>query len=386
MKNIPNLFINFFQNEKSGGIVLILATLASVILANSGAAGSYIHFWETNLAGHSITHWINDGLMAIFFLMIGLELEREVYIGELSNFKEATLPIMGALGGILVPAGIYLLLNAGTQNQNGAGIPMATDIAFALGVLLLLGSRVPTALKVFLTALAVIDDLCAILVIAIFYSKGIDVTNLFISLGFFVALLILNRMKVYFLLPYIIGGVAMWYFMLNSGVHATISGVLLAFAMPFQKGEEGSLSYKLQNWLHFPVVFLILPLFALANTAIPITGTFSELVSQKYTLGIGLGLLLGKPLGVSLFSWLSVKLKWASLPKGIQWKQIIGVGILAGIGFTMSIFITMLAFTEAVLINNSKLIILISSLLAGIIGFYVLKMILPKQGAKELSQ
>ena len=222
------LFTDFFNSEKSSGLVLIACTIFSLLLANSNFGTNYLELFQAQFAKHSLEHWINDGLMTIFFLLIGLELEREIYQGELSNLKDALLPIFGALGGMFVPAGIFLLLNYGTSTQSGAGIPMATDIAFALGILSLLGSRVPISLKVFLTALAVIDDLGAIIIIAIFYTKTLLWTNLFIALGIFTILLVFNRMKVRNLIPYLIGGIAMWYFMLHSGVHATITGVLLA--------------------------------------------------------------------------------------------------------------------------------------------------------------
>src|SRR6476620_5402972 len=257
---ITRLFSDFFDSEKAGGLSLIACTLGSLFLANSFWSESYLQIWHFQLGSHSMEHWINDGLMTIFFLLIGLELEREAYIGELSSLKNALLPISAAIGGMLIPAGLYLWLNYGTPTQSGAGIPMATDIAFALGILSLLGNRVPTSFKIFLTALAVIDDLGAIIVIAIFYTGSIEFTNLFISLGVLLFLLILNRLKVYILIPYLVGGVIAWYFMLQSGVHATVSGVLLAFVIPFQNGEESSISFKLQRFLHKPVAFLILPL------------------------------------------------------------------------------------------------------------------------------
>lgn len=367
------LFKEFFESEKAGGLVLIGCTLISLLLANSSFSPEYLHFWHTNFAGHPIEYWINDGLMTIFFLLIGLELEREVYQGELSNIKNALLPIFGALGGMLVPTGLFLLLNYGTATQSGAGIPMATDIAFALGILSLLGKKVPTSLKVFLTALAVIDDLGAILVIAIFYTKTLLWTNLLIALGIFTLLLIFNRLKVKNLIPYLIGGVAMWYFMLNSGVHATITGVLLAFAIPFGNGNEKSTSIVLQHFLHKPVAFLILPLFALANTAIVIDSNIGAILTPNYSLGIALGLIVGKPVGIFTLSLLAVKLGLCKLPIDLNWKTIIGVGFLGGIGFTMSIFVTLLAFDNETIINNAKFIILLSSLTAGTIGFFSLK-------------
>lgn len=375
IKRIYNsdLFNEFFENEKSTGLILIACTLFSLVMANSIFGSQYIHTWHMDLGGQSVEYWINDGLMTIFFLLIGLELEREIYKGELSNIKDALFPIFAALGGMLVPAGLYLLLNHGTIAQAGAGIPMATDIAFALGILSLLGNRVPLSLKIFLTALAVIDDLGAIMVIAIFYTKTILWANLFYALGTMLILFVLNRMKVKSLIPYLIGGVIMWWFMLNSGIHATVTGVLLAFVIPFGNGEKNSTSYKLQHFLHKPVGFLILPLFALANTAIVVSSDIGATIAQHYSIGIALGLIVGKPLGIFLFCLLAVGLGICKLPNGLTWKTIIGVGFLGGIGFTMSIFITLLAFDDQTIISNAKFIILLSSLVAGLLGFMFLK-------------
>ncbi len=383
---ITRLFKSFFESEQSAGVILIGCTLLSLLITNSGLGENYLRFWGMDLGGHRLDHWINDGLMAIFFLLIGLELEREVYIGELSRLKDALLPVAGALGGMLVPAGIYMLLNHGTPGQPGTGIPMATDIAFALGILSLLGNKVPASLKVFLTALAVIDDLGAILVIAVFYTSTLHWTYLLIAGGIFTALLILNRLKVHVLLPYLAGGVAMWYCMLHSGVHATITGVLLAFAIPFGNGSEKSISYKLQHFLHQPVAFFILPLFALANTAITIQPDWAFLLSQSYSLGISAGLVLGKPAGILLFVYASVKAGWCALPADISWKSILGTGFLGGIGFTMSIFITLLAFSDADIINNAKLLILLSSLVAGIFGYVILKKVLVNEYTEEIAE
>lgn len=370
------LFKDFFESEKAGGLILIGCTIISLLLANSVFSSGYLHFWHTNFAGQPIEYWINDGLMTIFFLLIGLELEREVYLGELSNIKNALLPIFGAIGGMFVPAALYLFFNFGTNTQSGAGIPMATDIAFALGILSLLGNKVPTSLKIFLTALAVIDDLGAILIIAIFYTKTLFWNNLLIALGIFGFLLILNRLKVRNLIPYLISGVVMWYFMLNSGVHATITGVLLAFAIPFGNGNKQSTSYILQHFLHKPVAFIILPIFALANTAIILSSNMGEVLAQHYSIGIALGLIVGKPLGIFALSFLAVKSGICKLPNDLNWKSIFGVGFLGGIGFTMSIFVTLLAFDDSTIINNAKFIILLSSLTAGIIGFLSLKLTL----------
>ena len=379
---LSKLYNEFFDSEKAGGLILVFVTLISLILANSGWQTAYIHFWHIDLGGHSIVHWINDGLMTIFFLLIGLELEREIYRGELSDIKSAALPIMGAMGGMLVPAGLFLLLNYGTITQAGAGIPMATDIAFAIGILSLLGNRVPNSLKIFLTALAVIDDLGAIIVIAIFYTTTIAYANLFVALGIFVFLLLLNRLKIKNLIPYLTGGVVMWYFMLHSGVHATIAGILLAFAIPFGKGDETSPSNVLLLLLHKPVAFFILPLFAIVNTAIALgTDLFSGL-GDTNGLGIMAGLVIGKPLGIVLFSFLGVILGISTLPSDLKWRNITGAGFLGGIGFTMSIFITLLAYTNDDLVNNSKIAVIVASILAGTIGYTILKLTL-KQEVKE---
>jgi NhaA family Na+:H+ antiporter len=374
-----NLFLSFFNSEKAGGLVLLICTILSLLLANSSISEEYLSVWHFSIASHPAEHWINDGLMAIFFLLIGLELEREVYIGELSKLKDAILPIFGALGGMLVPALLYLFFNSKTPTHSGFGIPMATDIAFAIGILSLLGNRVPLSIKIFLTALAVIDDLGAIVMIAIFYTKTIYFTNLLLSLGIFVLLLIMNRLKVKRLILYLICGIFMWYFMLHSGVHATITGILLAFAIPFGDGKEDSISYKLQSWLHFPVAFVIIPLFALCNTAISIGKDWMQIISEPYSFGILFGLTIGKPIGIVSFIFIAVKLKLTKLPKEVNWNQLIAVGFLGGIGFTMSIFITLLAFEDNQIINNSKFMILIASFISGAVGFVWLKKSLNSQ-------
>jgi NhaA family Na+:H+ antiporter len=385
---LTKTFKAFFESEKSGGLLLLFVTIVSMLLANSSFQTEYIAFWGTEIGNHSITHWINDGLMAIFFLLIGLELEREMYQGELSSIKNAALPIFGAFGGMIIPAGIFLLLNFGTITQNGAGIPMATDIAFAIGILSLLGNRVPTSLKVFLTALAVIDDLGAIMVIAIFYTDTIAYMNLFIAFAIMGGLFILNRRKVHSLIPYLIGGAAMWYFMLNSGVHATITGVLLAFVIPFGDGGKKTSSYRLQHFLHYPVAFFILPLFAIANTCIAINSDWHEGLNHPNTIGIMLGLVVGKPLGIWLFSFLAVSLGIGTLPRDLKWSTILGAGMLGGIGFTMSIFITLLAFKNdgEEVITYSKIAILVASFIAGTIGFLWLKFNLKPAKAKKQSK
>ncbi|BDB56144.1 Na(+)/H(+) antiporter NhaA [Flavobacterium ammonificans] len=374
------LFKDFFESEKAGGLLLLLVTLVSLALANSPIQSSYINFWETQIGHHSITHWINDGLMTIFFLLIGLELEREMYGGELSDIRNATLPIFGALGGMIVPAGLFLAFNWGTITQNGAGIPMATDIAFAIGILSLLGNRVPTSLKIFLTALAVIDDLGAILVIALFYTETISFLYLGMAFGVMGILFILNRKNVHSLIPYLIGGAVMWYCMLNSGVHATITGVLLAFVIPYGNGGKKTSSYRLQHFLHRPVAFFILPLFAIANTGIAIDSNWHEGLTHANSIGIMVGLIVGKPIGITLFALVCVKLGVGSLPKDLKWKHILGAGMLGGIGFTMSIFITLLAFKNdgVEVITYSKIAILVASFVSGTLGFIWLKMSLKK--------
>ncbi len=376
-----DLFKDFIESEKSAGYILIALTAVSIILANSSIGSEYINLWKSyvNLSfseiqlNYSIEHWINDGLMVIFFLLVGLEIEREIYVGELSSIKKASLPIFAAIGGMIVPATIHFLFNNGTPTQRGFGIPMATDIAFALGILSLLGNKVPLTLKIFLTALAIIDDLGAIIVIAIFYTNDLSIIYLSSSLVVFVLLLLMNRLKVNKLAPYLFLGVIMWYLMLKSGVHATISGVLLAFAIPFNKNKDLNISYTLQEKLHKPVAFFILPLFALANTAILLPESIIGSMSTMNSLGILLGLFIGKPLGIFLFSYFAVLLSFSQLPVNINWKLILGAASLAGIGFTMSIFITNLAFSDNLVIVSSKLSIIIASTLSAIVGLIFLK-------------
>jgi len=374
---LSRTFNDFFASEKSSGIVLILCTIASLAIANSSAGPAYLEFWHAYVAGLSIEHWVNDALMAVFFLFVGLELERELYNGELSNFRKALLPIFAAAGGIALPALIHFSLNAGTPTQAGSGIPMATDIAFALGVLALLGSRIPASLKVFLTALAVMDDLGAIIVIAVFYTQQFSLAYLLGALAVFGVLLVFNRVfRVMSLLPYLAGGALMWFLMYKSGVHATISGVLLAFAIPFsaKTDDEASPSHRLEHILHKPVAFIILPIFALANTGIVIGSGWQQDLLSANSLGIIGGLVLGKPIGIALLCVLTVAMGVCRLPDDLKWRHIIGAGFLGGIGFTMSIFITNLAFSgDASVINASKMAILLASLSAGVLGFVWLK-------------
>ena len=377
-RKLSKSFKAFFDSEKSSGILLIACTVVSLILANSMFGPGYLGFWQSYFGGLSVEHWVNDALMAIFFLLIGLVLKRELCNGELSHLKNALLPIFAALGGVAVPALIHLLFNARTPTQSGIGIPMATDIAFALGVLALLGNRVPASLKVFVVAFAVIDDLCAIIMIAVFYTAELSVFNLAGALTVWVTLIVCNRyFKVITLAPYLIGGALMWFLMLKSGVHATIAGVLLAFAIPFsaKEDDEDAPSHKLEHLLHKPVAFVILPIFALANTGIVIGAGWSENLMSANSSGIIGGLVLGKPLGITLVSFVVVSIGICRLPLDLNWRHIFGAGLLGGIGFTMSIFITNLAFVgRAETINASKMAILLASLTAGTIGFLWLKL------------
>jgi NhaA family Na+:H+ antiporter len=368
---VSRTFRAFIDSEKAGGFVLLGCTVLSLVLANSAWGELWIDLWHAELAGSSLEHWINDGLMAVFFLLIGLELERELYVGELSDAKRALLPALAALGGVALPALIHLSLNAGTPTQAGMGIPMATDIAFALGVLALLGDRIPASLKVFLVALAVIDDLVAIIVIAVFYASDISFAHLAGALAVFSGLLLLNRARVTAMVPYLIGGAAMWFLMARSGVHATITGVLLAFAVPFPAGGPGqeSPSHELELALHRPVALFVLPLFALANTAIVLDADSVAGLTTRNGAGIAAGLLVGKPLGITVASVLAVRFGLCRLPGDLAWRHVVGAGILGGIGFTMSIFIANLAFgDDAHLVTASKLAILLASLTAGLVG------------------
>jgi NhaA family Na+:H+ antiporter len=376
-RTLSSTFQKFLHSEQSSGILLIVCTAISLLIANSSLGPDYSSGWQIRVAGLSLEHWINDALMAIFFLLIGLELERELYSGELSNLRNALLPTFAAFGGMAAPALIHFSFNAGTPTQAGIGIPMATDIAFALGVLALLGNRVPPSLKVFVVAFAVIDDLSAIVIIAAFYTAQLSVGYLVAALAVWALLGVLNRpFRVMSLTPYLLGGVLMWFLMLKSGVHATVAGVMLAFAIPFsaKADDEASPSHRLEHFLHKPVAFVILPIFALANTAIFVGADWMQELSSSNSLGITAGLIVGKPLGVTLVCLAAVASGICRLPPDLSWRHIIGAGILGGIGFTMSIFIANLAFAgDAENVNASKMAILLASLTAGIIGFLWLK-------------
>jgi Na+:H+ antiporter, NhaA family len=381
---VTKLFSEFLASERASGTILILCTIVSIVLANSPVGESFVDFWHLKIgfdvAGidleHSIEHWINDGLMAIFFLLVGLEIKRELYIGELSNIRTAVLPIFAAIGGTIVPALLHFICNRGTATQPGIGIPMATDIAFSLGVLSLLGNRVPLALKIFLAALAIIDDLIAILVIAIFYVSNFSFAYLAAAVSIFGILLVMNRLQWGRLRYYLIMGGVMWYFLLHSGVHATIAGVLIAVTVPFIATGDRSHAERLEHFLNQFVPFLVIPLFAFANTSIALDYRAVQGLWSANSLGIFLGLFIGKPVGITIATFLTVKLLRTKLPEGVSWQHIIGMGFVAGIGFTMSIFVSMLAFDQPEIIQSSKLAVLLTSLVSGTIGFIYLKKII----------
>ena len=375
----------FLKDSRAVGIVLIVCTVVSMILANSGVQESYVGFWNALFdpaAGHHYQHgalhlpnsyllWINDGMMVLFFFLVGMEIKRELTVGELSSLRQSILPVLAAIGGMLFPALIFALFNKNTPYAHGWGIPMATDIAFSLGILSLLGKRVPVGLKIFLMALAIIDDLGAILTIAIFYTPHLDVKYLLIGGGVFLIPVALNFLKVQRLVFYYIPGIVLWYCLFNSGVHATISGVLLALCIPQDK-----ISALVQS-LHDPVNFIVMPVFALANTAIQLPADIMGALQNSISFGVIAGLVLGKPLGIFTLSFIAVKSKLASLPSNAGWLQVIGVGFIAGIGFTMSIFISSLAYLERELQIIAIISVIVASLVAGIAGFIFLRLLKP---------
>ena len=383
IKNLSKPFKWFFQLEAASGLILLIAAIAALIISNSNFSELYFSslqqylFIGINNFGLklSVIHWINDALMAIFFFFVTLEIKREFIQGELSNIKQALLPIIAAFGGMLVPALFYILINFGdTETLNGWAIPSATDIAFSLGILSLLGSRVPIFLKIFLTALAIIDDLGAILIIAFFYSGDLHITYLSLVLVSYLFLLILNKYNVKKFLPYLIVGCFLWFFTHESGIHATIAGVLLASTIPHRKKDKDfSLLIKIEHAISPYVAFMIMPLFAFANAGVSLNGlTFSSLL-LPVPLGILLGLFVGKQVGVMLFSYFSIKLKFAQMPNNSDWLSLYGVSILTGIGFTMSLFVGNLAFVENTqYINGVKIGVLTGSLLSTIFGYFLL--------------
>jgi NhaA family Na+:H+ antiporter len=420
-------FQKFAQLQSASSILLILCTLAALTWANSAWGEGYHHFKEfplgLNLGGVPMTLnlelFVNDALMAVFFLLVGLEIKREMLAGELASIKQAALPIMAAVGGMLVPASIFLMWNNGLPSAHGWGIPMATDIAFALGVMTLLGKRVPIGLKVFLVALAIIDDIGAILVIAIFYTSQLSIPSLFLAVAILVVLGYMNYSGVKHPAPYLIGGLFLWISVFHSGIHATIAGVLLAFCIPHKaklreeefaprieaalhKYRTGSLKagsilddsrveaiheleaacegvepllQRLESKLHAIVSFGILPLFALVNAGVEFSPEVTHTLIDPLGLGILMGLVLGKPIGITLFAWLAVRFKVASMPLSTTWAQLAGAGLLGGIGFTMSIFIAGLGLPNHELLDGAKLAILLSSIVAGTAGFLVLRVL-----------
>ncbi|NDD32705.1 MAG: Na+/H+ antiporter NhaA [Rhodobacteraceae bacterium] len=373
----------FIKLETSGGVVLMIAAIFAMIIANTPLSANYdlilgtyikVGIGNFEIAKPAIL-WINDGLMAIFFFLVGLEIKREVLAGELSSFDKAILPIMAAIGGMAVPGIIFAIVNWGTpENLNGWAIPTATDIAFALGILALIGSRAPISLKIFLLAIAIIDDLGAIVIIAIFYTSELSLSALSFSVIGFAAAVALNRMGVQRTAPYLLVGIVMWVFVLKSGVHATLAGVLIAFTIPLKtKNEDEALLYKMEHGLHPWVAFLILPVFAFANAGVNFTGIGIDDLLQPLTLGIAVGLFLGKQIGVFLATWIGVKSGIARLPENVSWKHVYGVACLTGVGFTMSLFIGSLAFTTADVMNSVRLGVVLGSVLSGIIGYLLLK-------------
>jgi len=371
----------FFEADSASGVMLLIFLLFSLIIANSPLGDGFAALLSREVGvesgavhlRYSILQWINDGLMAIFFLMVGIEIKQELAHGQLSSAKKASLPFFAALGGMVVPAGIYLLLNTGSETHHGWGIPMATDIAFAIGILSLLGKRVPVALKVFLTALAIVDDLGAILVIAIFYTSELAANYLLYALGIFVLLTFINRMGIKSVWCYLIPGLFIWYFIHHSGIHATIAGVLTAFAIPID-GRKGGPSpiQAVEHAISTPVNFIIMPLFALANTNIRFESGMIEGLASPLGLGIIAGLFVGKPVGITLFSWVAVRCGLSELPKGTRWTQVVSIGLMGGIGFTMSIFIALLSFTDTRFQTEAKFSILIASVISGVIGYVML--------------
>jgi Na+:H+ antiporter, NhaA family len=379
--SITAAFRDFFQSQQASGIILVAVTAASLFISNSIWGNEYRAFWDIHFGteayhlhlNHSITDWINDALMAIFFLLVGIEIKRELLDGELSDRKRAMLPLFGALGGMAVPALIFFLFNMSSpETLSGVGIPTATDIAFAIAILGLLGNRVPAALKVFLTALAIIDDLGAILLIAVFYGQGVHWAWLGASALIVVLMYVVDKINWDYAWLYITLGIALWFTMMHSGIHATLSGVILALMLPRQSNKEKKMSNQLEHALSGYVSFLILPLFAAANTAIKIDMNMMDHLVNPLSLGIFFGLFLGKPIGIVSFSWLADKLGIAQISRSITFTKLLGAGLLGGIGFTMSIFVANLAFNDRELIDMAKLSIIIASITAAVMGYWLL--------------
>lgn len=376
-----NVFKDFVKSNNFGGILLFLCVILSLIVANSPMGEGLQNILDTVVGfenesvhlNYSVSLWINDGLMAIFFLLVGLEIKREIVEGELSSPKKALLPILCAIGGAVVPAVIFFMFNSGTETIHGWAIPMATDIAFALAVISLLDKRVPASLKIFLAALAIVDDLIAILVIAFFYSNGIELVYLGYAAVGMTVLILMNRFNVKNPYLYLIPGVFIWYFVHHSGIHATIAGVMVAMTLPTNDTNVESPLERLEHALVNPVNFFIIPIFAFANTNITLQSEMLHGLTAPLGLGIFFGLMFGKPIGILLTSWICSRFGIASLPEGSSWMHIIGVGMLAGIGFTMSIFISILSFKNPLFVSEAKLSVLLTSVIAGTAGFLLLK-------------
>ena len=390
MSKLINLraFKEFFESSTGGGILLFICVVLALIIANSPLGEGLLNFLTTQIGfenesihlNYSIKQWIDDGLMAIFFLLVGLEIKRELVEGELASPKKAALPIFAAIGGALLPAVIYALFNHNTETHHGWGIPMATDIAFALAVISMLDKRVPASLKVFLAALAIVDDLLAILVIAIFYSSELHYTYLLYAGGIFALQIAFNKFGVKNILAYVIPGVFMWYFIHHSGIHATIAGVLTAMTLPTTVDDKESPLEKLEHIIAKPVNFIIIPLFAFVNTAIVLHTEMIDGLTSTMGLGIIVGLIVGKSVGILTTCWICVKSGISFLPENATWKHMFGVGLLGGIGFTMSIFVAMLSFSDPLHIEEAKLAILVASCLAGILGYVYLSVLGKKKG------
>jgi NhaA family Na+:H+ antiporter len=433
IETLVDPFQRFFRIEVFGSILLLIATAMALLWANSRWGNYYFQLWENDLLfkikdftiSKSFIHWINDGLMAIFFFVIGLEIKREIMVGELSTFKSGALPIIAALGGMIIPALIYLYINKDINTESGWGIPMATDVAFSLGVLGLLGRRVPVGMKVLLLAFAIVDDLGAVAVITLFYSTDIDLNFLIIGLGLYFVLILFNQLKVRNYHIYIIVGFIIWYMFSRSGIHPTIAGVLVAFTIPLRRkiripvfkhrmnknlqefsGKAGH--YKitlnkaqlaaidnmedeienvqsplqfLEYKLHGFVAYIIMPLFAFANAGVIIYATGVQDIFSSLSFNIELSLVFGKLAGIFLFSWIGIKLGIANLPENTGWVNLIGLGLLGGMGFTMALFISNLAFSDTGLINHAKIGIIVASLVSGVLGYLVLRFSLNKQNA-----
>lgn len=363
---------NIFKSETFPGILLLFATLMALFVANSSLTAKMYHDILTiNFAKLSLHQWVNDVLMALFFLGIGLEIKKELIIGNLSSFKKAIFPVVAAFGGMIFPALLYSLITYDTKYSHGFGIPMATDIAFAVGILMLLGKKVPIELKIFLLTLAVVDDLGAIVVIALFYSKSIVFINLVFAAIILFILFALNKLGIKNIFIYLFCGIFLWYFIFHSGIHATISGVLLAFMIPFGGNTKNSPLMKLERLIAPISIFVIMPIFAFSNAGVTID---TEVEFNKLSIAIMIGLIVGKPLGIFLFTFIAQKLNFAQKPTSVSWNQIFAVGILAGIGFTMSIFIASLTFDGANL-NEAKLSILLGSFIAAILGILYFKLV-----------